>query len=163
MAMNGWSITAHCKHVNRSTFTCMWLDFSSLRTLTPERYSNHIKDSATESARQIIANIVCSFSQNSDQGPQNNKKIVHLYVFVEMDWLIVDIVPHEEVIDTGQEGHLRQGEYVHELFHSVAMGTLQGSNYNIIFCCFYFCSVYLVREEMIITLPQKSLMFSRGT
>lgn len=42
-----------------------------------------------------------------------------------MDWLIVDIVPHEEVIDAGQERHLRQGEYVHELFHCVAMGTLQ--------------------------------------
>ena len=55
-------------------------------------------------------------------------KIVHLYVFVEMDRLIVDIVPHEEVIDTGQESHLRQGEYVHELFHGVAMDTLQDSN-----------------------------------
>lgn len=51
--------------------------------------------------------------------------MVNLYVFVEMHWLIVDVVLHEEVINTGQEGHLRQGEYVHELFHGVAMGTLQ--------------------------------------
>lgn len=54
-------------------------------------------------------------------------KIVHLDIFVEMDWLIVDVVPHEEVIDAGQEGHLWQGEYVHELFHGVAMRTLQDS------------------------------------
>lgn len=54
--------------------------------------------------------------------------LAHLYVFVKMHWLIVDVMPHEEVIDTGQEGHLRQGEYVHELFHGVAMGTLQDSN-----------------------------------
>lgn len=45
-----------------------------------------------------------------------------------MDRLVVDIVPHEEVIDTGQEGHLRQGKYVHELLHGVAMGTLQYSD-----------------------------------
>lgn len=45
-----------------------------------------------------------------------------------MDWLIVDVVPHEEVIDAAQEGHLRQGEYVHELFHGVAMWTLQDKN-----------------------------------
>lgn len=38
-----------------------------------------------------------------------------------MDWLIVNVVLHEEVIDAGQEGHLWQGEYVHELFHGVAM------------------------------------------
>lgn len=57
-----------------------------------------------------------------------NHKIVHLYVFVEMDWLVVDVVPHEEVIDTAQEGHLRQGENVHELFHAVAVGALQGSH-----------------------------------
>lgn len=44
-----------------------------------------------------------------------------------MDRLIVDIVLHEEVIDTAQEGHLRQGEYVHELFHGVAVGALQDS------------------------------------
>lgn len=58
----------------------------------------------------------------------NNNKIVHLYVFVKMHWLVVDVVPHEEVADAGQEGHLRQGEYVHELFHGVAMGTLQDSD-----------------------------------
>lgn len=62
-------------------------------------------------------------------------KIVHLYVFVEMDWLIVDVVPHEEVIDAGQEVHLWQGEYVHELFHGVAMRTLQDSGNIIILCC----------------------------
>lgn len=55
-------------------------------------------------------------------------KRVYLYVFVEMDRLIVDIVPHEEVIDTGQKGHLRQREYVHELFHGMSMRTLQDSD-----------------------------------
>lgn len=50
-----------------------------------------------------------------------NKKRVHLYIFVEVNWLIVNIMLHEEVIDTGQQGHLRQGEYIHELFHCVPM------------------------------------------
>lgn len=61
---------------------------------------------------------------------------VYLYVFVEMDWLVVDVVPHEEVIDTGQKSHLRQGEYVHELFHGVSMRALQDSdshNYVLLF------------------------------
>lgn len=42
-----------------------------------------------------------------------------------MHWLVVDVMPHEEVVDAAQEGHLRQGEDVHELLHGVAMGTLQ--------------------------------------
>lgn len=50
---------------------------------------------------------------------------IYLYVFVEMDGLVIDVVPHEEVVDTREECHLRQREYVHELFHSVAMYTLQ--------------------------------------
>ena len=57
-----------------------------------------------------------------------NSKTAHLHVFVEMHWLIVDIVPHEEVVDTGQQGHLRQGENVHELLHGLAMGALQDSD-----------------------------------
>ncbi len=61
-----------------------------------------------------------------------------------MDGLVVDVVLHEEVVDAGQEGHLRQGEYVHELFHGVAMGTLQDSNDIIIPCSFYFCSSLVI-------------------
>lgn len=45
-----------------------------------------------------------------------------------MDRLIVNVVLHEEVIDTAQEGHLWQGEYVHELLHGVPMRTLQDKN-----------------------------------
>lgn len=59
---------------------------------------------------------------------QNNTRIVHLHVFVEMHRLIVDVVLHEEVVDTTQESHLGQGEYVHELFHGVAVGALQSSH-----------------------------------
>lgn len=51
----------------------------------------------------------------------SDNKTADLYIFVEMDWLIVDVVSHEEVVDTRQKGHLRQGEYVHELFHRMAM------------------------------------------
>ena len=73
----------------------------------------------------IVANIGCKVSQNIHQQQQINNKRVHLDVFVEMHGLVVDVMPHEEVVDTGQEGHLRQGENVHELLHGVAMGTLQ--------------------------------------
>lgn len=62
---------------------------------------------------------------------------VYLHVFVEMDWLVVDIVPHEEVIDAGQKSHLRQGEYVHELFHGVSMRALQDSHQNYILLFFH--------------------------
>lgn len=47
-----------------------------------------------------------------------------LDIFVEMHRLIVNVVLHEVIIDTRQQGHLRQREYIHELFHSVSMGTL---------------------------------------
>lgn len=53
------------------------------------------------------------------------RKHANLYVFVEMDRLVVDVVSHEEVIDTRKEGHLREGEDVHELLHCVAMYALQ--------------------------------------
>lgn len=56
---------------------------------------------------------------------QRHNKTAHLYVLVEMDGLIVDIVPHEEVVDTRQKGHLRQGEDVHELLHCMAVCALQ--------------------------------------
>lgn len=42
-----------------------------------------------------------------------------------MHRLVVDVVLHEEVVHAGQEGHLRQGEDVHELLHGVAVGALQ--------------------------------------
>lgn len=44
-----------------------------------------------------------------------------LHVFVQMHRLVVDVVLHEEVVDTAQEGHLWQGEDVHELLHGVAV------------------------------------------
>lgn len=50
---------------------------------------------------------------------------LHLHVFVEVHRLVVDVVLHEEVVDAGQEGHLRQGENVHELLHGVTVGALQ--------------------------------------
>lgn len=55
--------------------------------------------------------------------PMNER--VHLHVFVEVDGLVVDVVPHEEIIDAGQEGHFREGEDVHELFHGVPVRTLR--------------------------------------
>lgn len=42
-----------------------------------------------------------------------------------MHRLVVDVVLHEVVVNTREQGHLRQGEDVHELLHSVAMGTLK--------------------------------------
>lgn len=60
-----------------------------------------------------------------------DQKMVNLHVFVEMHRLIVDVVLQEEVVNTGQEGHLRQGEYIHELLHGVAVGTLQDTLANI--------------------------------
>lgn len=42
-----------------------------------------------------------------------------------MDRLIVNVVLQKVLVHTGQEGHLRQGEDVHELFHGVSVGTLQ--------------------------------------
>lgn len=81
--------------------------------------------------------------------------MVNLYVFVEMHWLIVDVVLHEEVINTGQEGHLRQGEYVHELFHGVAMGTLQDTlaTLSSVVCTSVLSLLSYIRKKMIITLP----------
>lgn len=49
----------------------------------------------------------------------------HLYVFVQMHRLIVNVVLEEVFVHTGQEGHLWQGEDVHELLHGVSMRTLQ--------------------------------------
>lgn len=57
--------------------------------------------------------------------PEIVNKAGYLYVFVEMHRLIVDVVLHKEVVNAGQERHLRQGEYVHELLHGVAMRALQ--------------------------------------
>lgn len=42
-----------------------------------------------------------------------------------MDRFIVNIVLKEVFIHAGEEGHLRQGEDVHELLHGVSMRTLQ--------------------------------------
>lgn len=50
---------------------------------------------------------------------------IHLHIFVEVDRLVVNIVLHEKIINAGQQGHLRQGENVHELFHALAVGTLK--------------------------------------
>lgn len=87
--------------------------------------------------------------------PEIINKTGYLYVFVEMHRLIVDVVLHKEVVNAGQEGHLRQGEYVHELFHGVAMRALQDREatlYSIV--CIYVLSLFsYVKEEMIITLP----------
>lgn len=49
----------------------------------------------------------------------------HLDVLVEMDGLIVDVILQKVLVDTGQEGHLGQGEDVHELLHGVSVRTLQ--------------------------------------
>jgi hypothetical protein len=43
-----------------------------------------------------------------------------------VDGLVVNVVSHEEVVDAGQQRHLRQGEDVHELLQGVAMGALWG-------------------------------------
>lgn len=48
-----------------------------------------------------------------------------LDVFVEVDRLVVDVVLHEVVVDTAEQGHLGQGEDVHELLHGVTLGALQ--------------------------------------
>lgn len=77
---------------------------------------------------RLLQMLCAVFPKNIHQRRQNYNRVVHLYVFVEVDGLVVDVVAHEEVVDAGQERHLRQGEYVHELFHGVAMGTLPGSD-----------------------------------
>lgn len=51
----------------------------------------------------------------------------HLDVFVQMDRFIVDVVLEEVFVHAGEEGHLRQGEDVHELLHGVSMRTLQAA------------------------------------
>ena len=51
---------------------------------------------------------------------------VYLDVFIQVDRLVVDVVPHEEVVDAGQQRHLRQGEDVHELLQGVAVRALWG-------------------------------------
>lgn len=48
----------------------------------------------------------------------------NLDVFVQVHGFIVDAVLQEVLVHTGQQGHLRQGEDVHELLHGVP-GTLQ--------------------------------------
>lgn len=49
----------------------------------------------------------------------------HLDVFVQVHGLIVNVVLQKVLVHTGQQGHLRQGEDVHELLHGVSVGTLQ--------------------------------------
>lgn len=49
----------------------------------------------------------------------------HLHIFIEVHRLVVDVVLHEEVVNAGQKGHLRQGENVHELLHGVTVRALQ--------------------------------------
>lgn len=49
----------------------------------------------------------------------------NLDIFVQVDRFIVDVVLQKVFVHTGQEGHLGQGEDVHELLHGVSMGTLQ--------------------------------------
>lgn len=101
-----------------------------------------------EATRQIAAHMLLSFL-SLDQ------KMANLHVFVQMHRLIVDVVLQEEVVNTGQEGHLRQGEYVHELLHGVAVGTLQDTLATFIFSCLRFRAFYRqhVMEETISTLP----------
>lgn len=79
--------------------------------------------------------------------PKDQRKVkwydesFYLHVFVEMDRLIVDVVPHEEIIDTGQKSHLRQGEYVHELFHGMSMRTLQASGFTLCYSAVFTSAV----------------------
>lgn len=47
-----------------------------------------------------------------------------LDIFVQVHRLVVDVVLQEVLVHTGQQGHLRQGEDVHELLHGVSR-TLQ--------------------------------------
>lgn len=54
-----------------------------------------------------------------------------LDIFVEMHRLIVNVVLHEVIINARQQGHLRQREDVHELFHTVSMGTLQTTGHGV--------------------------------
>lgn len=76
--------------------------------------------------------------------PEIVNKAGYLYVFVEMHRLIVDVVLHEEVVNAGQEGHLRQGEYVHELLHGVAMRALQDREATLYILLFIHYSLYSI-------------------
>ena len=49
----------------------------------------------------------------------------HLDVFVQVHRLIVNVVLQKVLVHTGQQGHLGQGEDVHELLHGVSVGTLR--------------------------------------
>lgn len=73
--------------------------------------------------------------------------MLHLHVFVEVHRLVVDVVLHEEIVDAGQKGHLRQGENVHELLHGVTVGALQHRRY-VLFCCFVRAALSYVQEEL---------------
>jgi len=55
---------------------------------------------------------------------------VYLDVFIQVDGLVVDVVSHEEVVDAGQQRHLRQREDVHELLQGVAMGALRVTGHS---------------------------------
>lgn len=82
-------------------------------------------------------------------------KHTNLYIFVEVDRLIIDVVTHEEVVDTGKKGHLREREDVHELFHCVAMYALQDRDNHLhtgVMLC-NFSIQFQTSVEGIITLP----------
>ena len=63
---------------------------------------------------------------NNNNGRGSDPRNVYLDVFIQVDGLVVNVVSHEEVVDAGQQRHLRQGEDVHELLQGVAMGALWG-------------------------------------
>lgn len=69
-------------------------------------------------------------------GGLENERTADLHIFVQMHRLVVDVVLHEEVVNAGQQGHLRQGEDVHELLHGVAVGALQDGADHIRFFAF---------------------------
>lgn len=66
-----------------------------------------------------------TISLNANEEQKSDGGRIHLHIFVEVDRLVVNIVLHEKIINAGQQGHLRQGENVHELFHALAVGTLK--------------------------------------
>lgn len=82
-------------------------------------------------------------------------KHTNLYIFVEVDRLIINVVTHEEVVDTRKEGHLREGEDVHELFHCVAMYALQDRDDHLHtgVMLYNFSTQFKTSVEGIITLP----------
>lgn len=118
-----------------SRFPCRDLE-AWRRTLPDSRLSTKLLEGQGSPRTDYVFSVI----------PAIINKTGYLYIFVEMHRLVVDVVLHEEVVNAGQESHLRQGEYVHELFHGVAMRALQDREATLYSTVCSLCSHTLRRK-----------------